>query len=45
MDIIWSTKGECLEELTGYYYTRTINRRIDKDLPYKGYYLQTKPLR
>lgn len=44
---IWPSKGECLEELTGYYYTnvRTINRRIDKDLMYKGYYLQTKPFK
>jgi len=44
---IWPSKGECLEELTGYYYTnvRTINRRIDKDLKYKGYYLQTKPFK
>nr|YP_009568484.1 hypothetical protein [Drechslerella brochopaga]QBL02564.1 hypothetical protein [Drechslerella brochopaga] len=42
---IWLSKGECLEELTGYYFTnvRTINKRIDKDLIYKGYYLQTKP--
>lgn len=42
---VWPSKGDCLEELTGYYYTnvRTINRRIDKDLTYKGYYLQTKP--
>lgn len=44
---IWLSKGECLEELTGYYFTnvRTINRRIDKDLTYKGYYLQTKPFK
>lgn len=44
---IWPSKGECLEELTGYYYTnvRTINRRIDKGITYKGYYLQTKPFK
>ena len=44
---IWPSKGECLEELTGYYYTnaRTINRRIDKYLTYKGYCLQTKPFK
>lgn len=44
---IWLSKGECLEELTGYCHTnvRTINRRIDKDILYKGYYLQTKPFR
>ncbi len=44
---IWPTKGDCLEELTGYYYTnaRTINRRIDKDITYRGYYIQTKPFK
>lgn len=44
---IWPSKGNCLEELTGYYYTnpRTINRRIDKDITYRGYYIQTKPFK
>lgn len=44
---IWPSKGNCLDELTGYFYTnpRTINRRIDKDITYRGYYIQTKPFK
>lgn len=43
----WSSKGDCLEEITGNRYTniRTINKRIDKNILYKGYYFQTKPFK
>lgn len=43
----WSSKGDCLEEITGNRYTnvRTINKRIDKYILYKGYYFQTKPFK
>lgn len=44
---IWLSKGDCLEDLTGYRYTniRTINKRIDNNIIYKGFYLQTKPFK
>ena len=44
---IWNTKGECLEFITGYRNTniRTLNSRLDKDILYKGFYLQTKPFK
>jgi hypothetical protein len=43
----WSSKGDCLEELTSNRYTniRTINKRIDNNILYMGYYLQTKPFK
>lgn len=43
----WASKADCLESLTGQRYTniRTINKRIDKDILYKGFYLQTKPFK
>jgi len=43
----WSSKGNCLEELTGQRFTniRTLNNRIDKGILYKGFYLQTKPFK
>jgi len=43
----WSSKGDCLEELTSNRYTniRTINKRIDNNILYMGYYIQTKPFK
>lgn len=43
----WSSKADCIEYLTGQRFTniRTINKRIDKGILYKGFYLQTKPFK
>lgn len=43
----WSSKADCIEDLTGQRFTniRTINKRIDKGILYKGFYLQTKPFK
>ena len=43
----WSSKSDCIEILTGERFTniRTINKRIDKGIIYKGFYLQTKPFK
>lgn len=43
----WSSKADCLKEITGQRFTniRTINKRIDQGILYKGFYIQTKPFK
>lgn len=43
----WNTKADCVKDITGQRLTnsRTINKRIDQGILYKGFYLQTKPFK
>lgn len=43
----WPSKASCSENITGQQYSNvnTINKRIDKGILFKGFYLQTKPFK
>lgn len=43
----WSSKADCVKDISGEKLTnsRTINKRIDKNILYKGFYLQTDPFK
>lgn len=43
----WNTKADCVKDITGQRLTnsRTINKRIDQGILYKGFYLQTEPFK